>query len=462
MGGAGNNWAVFAHEFGHQLSLSHTGDSAPAWCPLYPSLMSYAFSYSFDGDGNAVHFSNGDFRDTILDERHLKEKLPYPYEKLKYLANRPYRFMLKDNGDGTTLIDWNQNGKFDEGEVEADINYGGSTYCGTRREHEAIGSAPSLAYVGDTCFLAAADQTKDHLWIKSYLGDEKWSDKRDIPGSGTERDPVLVGGKDFGLIFHHHLYGWHVTRFTGADIGNSAKIPDLPACEINACRVGDRVMIVSRHDDDTLEYRWLTFKDNDFSKPETTPAARLETRSLVTPGLGVDPADGRILLVTSLQNSHGSPFCMRVTWLKAQGDKVWEQEMKWTRGEASGNGCCSRPVVAFNNAGQLNIFHHGGPDASGQMIAYRTSRIANQALDEGWLTCKLYDEWTRSRVAVGFASGPQGAIFAYRWDAGGPHINWLATAHNGFGIDPEPMRDFNDGEKMSLWGIRHSILYMRP
>jgi hypothetical protein len=78
MGGAGNGFAVFSHEFGHQLSLSHTGDSSAAWCPLYPSLMSYAFSYSFDGDGNRVHFSDGSFRATPLDERHLVEKLPYP------------------------------------------------------------------------------------------------------------------------------------------------------------------------------------------------------------------------------------------------------------------------------------------------------------------------------------------------------------------------------------------------
>ncbi len=73
----------------------------------------------------------------------------------------------------------------------------------------------------------------------------------------------------------------------------------------------------------------------------------------------------------------------------------------------------------------------------------------------------LYDVWTRSRVPVAFARGPQGAIFAYRWDAGGEHINWLATAHDGFGIDREPMRDFDDGERISKWGIRHWILTMR-
>ncbi len=460
MGGAGNNWAVFAHEFGHQLSLSHEGDSAAAWCPLYPSIMNYAFSYGFDGDGNKIHFSNGEFRETVLDEHKLVEKLPYPYEHVKYLANWPFRFPVKDNGDGTTLIDWNQNGKFDDGPVEADINYGGSTYCGNRLNHEYTGSAPALAYVGDVCYLVAADQSKDHLWIKSYQGDEKWSEKRDVPASGTERDPVIVGGKDAGLIFHHHLYGWHVNRFTDKEVGSPVKVPDVPTCELSACRVGDRILLVSRHDDDGLEYRWLTFKDNDPAKPSVTPAVKLDARSLVPPGLGVDPADGRILLVSSMPNSRGANFCMRITWISVQGDRLWEQETKWTRGEGSGNGCCSRPVVAFTNAGQLNIFHQGGPDGNGQMIAYRTSRVGNDKLDEGWLTCMLYDVWTRSRVGVAFANGPQGAIYSYRWDAGGTN-NMLQTAHNGFGIDNQPMRDFNDGEKISKWGIRHSILNIR-
>src|SRR5450432_1106844 len=79
-GGSGANHAAFAHELGHQLGLSHTGDSAPAWCPLYPSIMNYAFNYSFDGDGEKIHFSDGRFaalrgrpspfelRETALDE----------------------------------------------------------------------------------------------------------------------------------------------------------------------------------------------------------------------------------------------------------------------------------------------------------------------------------------------------------------------------------------------------------
>jgi hypothetical protein len=40
-------------------------------------------------------------------------------------------------------------------------------------------------------------------------------------------------------------------------------------------------------------------------------------------------------------------------------------------------------------------------------------------------------------------------------------MNMVQTAFNGFGIDTEPMRDFDDGALISKWGIRHSILWMR-
>lgn len=467
MGGAGFGWDVFSHEFGHQLGLSHEGDSEAAWCPTYTSLMSYAFSYGFDGAHEKVHFSDGRFRATVLDEHQLVEWLPYPFEQVAYLGKPPYRFTLKDNSQGEgggTLIDWNQDGRFEPQDrtVEADINYGGSSHAGIRRDQELTGSGPSLAYVGGTCYLLSAAQTRDHLWLKAYKGAEQWAEKRVIPNSGTEREAVLVGGKDFGLVLHHHLYNWRVTRFTDAEVETPVAVPNLPGLELNACRVGERVLLVARHEDDSLEYRWLTFKDNDFGKPQVTDAVKLEARSLVTPGLAVDPADGSVVMATSRPNSRGANYCMRVTRLAVQGDRLREGETVWTRGEGSGNGCCSRPVVAFSSTGQLTIFHQGGPDDTGQMIAYRTTRVGNKALDEGWLTVMLYDVWTRSRVPVGFANGPQGAVFAYRWDAGVNRENMLQTCHSGFGIDDKPMRDFDDGAKIGLWGIRHSILWMRP
>jgi hypothetical protein len=464
MGGCGANWQVFAHELGHQLSLGHSGDSAPAWCPLYPSLTNYAFSYSINGDGNAINFSAGAFRETVLEESKLVERLPYPHERLKFLSGPPFRFSIKDDGNGATLIDWNQNGKFDEQPVVADINYGSATSAGNRRTHDLIGSGPALAYVGDQCLIATLNQIQDAVSIRTYLGEEKWSDRRQAPGTATNDDPILVGGPDVAYLFVRQPQGWGVSRIAptpDAKIEPAFTLADLPRTDLSAARVNDRILLISRYDDDRLVYHWLDWKD----KFVLSAPNELEVRSQVPVGLAQHPGDKRVVMATSMTNSKGGAMCMRVTWLTVRGGKLVAGDTRWTRGEQSGNNCTTRPVVAFNSDGQLFIFHTGWPDANGQMTAWRTRQVGNRQLDEGWHTCLLYDVWTRTRRPVGFADGPKGAIYAFRWDSGDVYEwrnNMLVTAHNGYGIDTEPMRDFNDSEKMSRYGLVHSILWMLP
>jgi hypothetical protein len=104
------------------------------------------------------------------------------------------------------------------------------------------------------------------------------------------------------------------------------------------------------------------------------------------------------------------------------------------------------------------------PGLEAQMNFTRTRRIGNAKLDDGWLSSTLYDVWTRTRRPLAFAAGAQGALFAFRWDAAEAHglrVNGLLVAHQGFGIDPEPMRDFDDGAKIRLHGLAHSILWMQ-
>jgi hypothetical protein len=181
-----------------------------------------------------------------------------------------------------------------------------------------------------------------------------------------------------------------------------------------------------------------------------------------------DPDTKRLVLATSDRSPLGHDWCLRVNWLDREGDTLREAESRWTRGESAINHCTTRPVVAFRPTGpthELNLFHTGWFAPSGLTTAWRTRQVGNRALDDGWLTCLLYDEWTLTRVGVAFVCGPQGAIYSYRWDPvdhGDMTVNMLQTAHNGWGIDSEPMRDFDDGAKITRWGIRHSILFMRP
>lgn len=469
MGGSGNGWAVFAHELGHQLSLSHTGDSAPGWCPLYPSLMNYAYSYSFDGDGNRPHFSNGEFRALELDERHLSERLPFAWERVKFLANHPFRFTLADNGDGTTNIDWNHNGAFDDGEVIADINYGGSTHAGVRKTYALIGSAPALATIGDRCFLAAATPKQNAVTVASCRGDEQWTAVTEVASSATRFDPVLVGGAERGVLFVRRFDGWAIADVragAGTDavpvVSPLRPLPALTAGDVSALAVGERLLLLARRDDGAIERRWLAPGD----APQLGEPTALALQSAVPPGLTIDPRDGSIVVVSSARHPKNGAFCMQTSTLRVDGDDVVETPAAWTH-DGRVCHCTSRPVPVFTGVGGaplLTIFHTGWTDANGTWTGWRTTRVGNVAHDGGWLTCQLYDEWTRSRVALGFADGPQGAFYAFRWDPGDHgewKVNTLFVAAGGYGIDEQPMRDFDDGAKIGLWGIRHSILTMR-
>lgn len=463
MGGCGQGFAVFAHEFGHQLSLSHTGDSEPAWCPLYPSLMNYAFNYALGGDPAAVRFSNGEFRELQLDETRLTERVPFAFERVKYLAAPPFRFTLAADGPTSTKVDWNHDGAFSDEPVAADINYGGSTSCGVRRDLGGvlIGAAPSLAYVDGTCYLATLDTTQANVVVRAYRGSESWDAPRALPTSSTNDDPLLVGAWGKGWVFLRRTLGWQVCAFDAQETKEPAEVAELPLRDLSVALVAERLLCVTRDSDDALEVFWLDSPE----RLQARPGGVLDLRSQVPVGIGVEPSSGRVVLASAAPNARSVPMCLRVSWFELDGDLLRLVESRWVRGESSGTNCTTRPVIAFDAAGQLNVFHTGMPQADGQMTAWRTRRIGNAALDEGWLTCLLYDVWTRTRRPLAFACGPQGALFAFRWDAAEAHgmrVNQLLVAHDGFGLDRAPMRDFDDGEQIRLHGLVHSLLWMRP
>jgi len=457
MGGAGAHWAAFAHELGHQLSLSHEGDSGAAWCPLYPSLMNYAFNYQLGGDGEAIRFSDGRFRSVELREAALVERLPFPLQEVQYLAAPPFRFTLAADGDAAVRIDWNQNGRFDEGTVEADVNYGGSTYCGVRRNVEVCAAAPALFVLGGVTQLVTVDPRCTAVSVRACEGDGKWAAPRSIPNSPTRDDPVAVGAGDEGFVFFRTQRAWNVARVTKDAIDRPIELPALGTRGLGATACGERILVVTRGDDDGLAARFFAWQ----AKDKLGPVLPLPCRSHVPPGLAVEPGTGRIVMATSAEKD-GHDWCLRVDWLALEGDGVRVVESAWTRG-AHVNHCTTRPVVAFHGD-ELNLFHTGWFDGNGLTTAWRTRRIGNRTLDDGWLTCLLYDQWTLTRVGVAFADGPQGAIYSYRWDPGDHgdmKVNMVQTAHNGWGLDAAPMRDFDDCAKITQWGIRHSILLMR-
>lgn len=469
MGGSGAHAAAFAHELGHQLGLSHTGDSSPAWCPLYPSIMNYAFNYSLDGDGEKIRFSDGRFATLELSETALVEHLSFPLADLAYLAQGPFHFTLKDDGGGGTWIDWNHDGVFDERPVVADVNYGGSTYCGTRHDLDRCGAGPVLVRVGDVIHLVTLDQPQQELSIRAFQfhpgGREgKWSDPRPIPKSATNFEPVVIGTRDAGYVLLRRAPGWMVSRFDASSIAEPVLLGDLPSCDLSGRAIDERLLLVSRHDDGKLSTRWLDEKPASDAKPSCvlSPGPDLDFTSDVPVDFARDPKSGRIALAGAGRNPDQHPLCMKVAWFEKKDDgRFAKVEQRWVGGDHGVINCSTRPVVKFTEAGQLTIFHTGMPDENGEFTAWRTQRIPEQSLRDGWLVCLLYDVWTRTRRPVAFEIAPEGAVYAYRWDASKEKMNMVQTAHNGFGIDAEPMRDFDDGALISRWGISQSILCMR-
>lgn len=462
-GSAGANWAAFGHEIGHQLGLSHTGDSRPVWCPLYPSLMNYAFNYNLGGDSNAIRFSDGRFADVSLSESSLSEHLPIKFHELTYLSKGPFYFSLEDDGNSGTRIDWNHNGRFDEGPVTADINYGSSTNCGTRRKSGFLGAGPALTRIGDQMVMATLNQAQDAISLRFYEGQEKWSQPRPVPQSDSDTQPVLVGTQSSGYLLFRRQGTWNILNFDANQIGPAYALP-VHAEQLSAGLVDERILIIGKHADETLSTWWLDPRDNDSSNHfALVPGPRLGTMSAVPVAFDIDPQTNQLVLATAGIPIGSKKQSLRMSWYSLIDQQLVLDETRWVGGSKGGVACSTRPTVRVTDQGELYIFHTGTPRADGQMIAYRTKQIANRDLRDGWLVSMLYDIWTRTLCPVAFESSPQGAVYAFRWDAGDHayKVNELLLCHNGLGIDAEPMRDHDDAALITRWGIRHSILYLK-
>lgn len=112
--GNSNGKQKLAHELGHTLNIQHKGDPAGYdinGAPHYPSLMNYAYDYSFKGSGENVQFSNGS-RDP-LNPGLLDEGTDYspPGSDVSFLTQEPYYFA--SNPKSPRQFDWNRDGTFE-------------------------------------------------------------------------------------------------------------------------------------------------------------------------------------------------------------------------------------------------------------------------------------------------------------------------------------------------------------
>lgn len=461
--GAHGLYATFLHEFGHQLGLDHTGQWSPAWCPLYTSLMNYAYSYQLNGKSDDIRYSTGEFAATVLHETNLSEKLPYPYEKVKFLEGPPYRYRLKADGD-VTWIDWNRNGVFDTAPVRADINYGYSTSGGNRKFlGDNTIAAPFLCALNDKLFLFYVREG-GALVMRTYEGAEKWSNASDI-ALGVIGDPVAASdGKEIhlfypvrdGIVYRHGV----PPKWSEAML-----LPDTRGQSPSAVFYKGKVILFC-HTDAKSEVTYRIIAGSNIS------AARgLGITSTVPPGATVDPLKDELLVGTAQDQDPKRPTryqVRRFVWASEEKGLV-QCSFEWVGGESGSERGSRRPVLIFETSpdvgadGRLHYIVAGIiTDQDPKACYYDCMTITDKTYNNGWLTKRYYDEWTQSASAPAACWFNNDIVLASRWfgDAPASKNNGLYIAHFGLGIQNEPMGDFDDVGFIVKYGLERSILWL--
>lgn len=505
-GGCGDNglYATFTHEFGHQLGLDHNGYWGAVGCPTYPSLMNYPYNYQLNGRGDDIRYSDGRLSSIVLDETNLNERLPLPMEQVAFLAGPPYHYHLKPSGDGkSTLVDWNWNGVFGEKGISADINYGYSTTAGLRHTIGKTYCAPTLTTVGTgrkarlLLFVgrlpegasliapeAAGGQAglstdqPGRLRVRVWLGKDpstdgdNWSDERNVEAKDVTGEASAATGSADTWVSYPTLPRVRIRRVSldpaGLPVvGEALDVPNTANAQPTLARVGHRlVLLLWRGPEAPIGVRVLVEGPNGLSVGEEVS---LPITSTVPPGAVAGAMDGAMpsLWVALAQNQDaGRPSRWQVRRMVLGNDgALAERDREWVGGESGQERGTGRLLVLWESnrafpQGQLYVFGRGDPGGP-WACHYVATRIADKAVNGGWLTRRYYDEWTQSRSAPAACFFRGDVAFASRWygNVHGTENDNVFVGFYGTGIDREPMGDFDDIGLIRDAGLTHSITY---
>lgn len=230
------HWQEFLHEFGHQLDLVHDGyyGSGSGWTSdtgsaIYPSLMSYTYSYGYDNQGEWVRYSDGKRASLVLNPRHLSERLPFPFDDVRFLGAEPYHYRITPTPDGKeTLIDWNWNGVLGEPDVSANVKYTHGTDFGPSLNIGTTTAAPILVAHGGAVkirpLLIYAQGAA--LIARSWIGHnrdtqgDRWSETGADYASGIVGDPTAAYlGNGVTWVAYSTAQGVTIRKVTLNDAG---------------------------------------------------------------------------------------------------------------------------------------------------------------------------------------------------------------------------------------------------
>ena len=469
-------WAVFVHEFGHQMGLDHEGFWKNGLCPIYTSLMNYAYSYSLEDDRNKIHYSDGRLAGYVLKETDLDETIPLPYEQVKFLEKGPYYFRLKPNGK-TTLIDWNWNGIFGEKHIRADINYSYSTNAGLRDDVGKTKTSPwlfvhkgkafALFGTNDAPVNLKADPTLSvtnpgRLMLRRLRKPFDWDQTWTIELGGLIGDPVAASHDGRIWIVYQTPVGVMLRQVE--IIGNELSMtqPTL----VNA----DPTLVptVGEFHDKSFLFLWnpstgvVQYRSFATQAFQTLTAKSTNPVSMCTDTI----ADEAVIGLAQNQDA------VRVNrWqirrYKLINTELKETGMEWVDGENGQARGVGRLIVLFDASrdagpkGRIYLYGRGMTNATTPWACtYVAQQIADKTVSGGWKVKRYYDEWTQTRSAPAAAWFGGDTIWAYRWVDGGQGAtdNTFHVGYKALGIQDEPMGDHDDLTFFRTFGIQYSII----
>lgn len=475
-GGCGMNalWAVFMHEFGHQIGMDHNGFWGPAFCPIYRSLMNYAYSYSLEDDYNKIAYSKGELAGFTLRETDLSEEIPLPYERVKFLEKGPYRFRLKPNGK-TTLIDWNWNGVFGEKHIRADINYSYAIGAGRRDDVGKSNTAPWLAVHRNEAYVfygqpnAPGDKKSDptlsnnnpgKLFMRKLIEPFKWEDPVKLSDE-LAGDPVAASHNGYLVAFFPSTRG--ILKKTIGVESEPEVVSSNPALMPTVGTSGKRLYLFL-WDPTTQEVTYRTMLAGKWEAEH-----KLVEKSTIPVGFAVDTVKKQVVIGMAQDQDKTRVSRWQVRWFKEASGNLEEQGMDWIEGEKGQSRGKSRCTLLFETgkdagpAGRLRFFAQGMTSAASPWACtYVAEQITDKTVRGGWIVKRFYDEWTQSRSAPAAAWFKGDIIWSYRWVDGGQGAtdNNLHVGYQATGIESTPMGDHDDIAYFREFGIRNSILYM--
>lgn len=470
MGGCGGSglYATFLHEFGHQVGLTHAGGQLPALCPTYTSLMSYAYSYGFDGDANRIHYSRGEFAATVLDETRLLERLPYPIDRIGFLGNQPYRFHLEADGP-STKIDWNRDGRFAREPVRADIT---DVYGANGGERFPVGKtvfAPVLVEHGADVLLFATRRDGKLVWRRG-TGVGTWTEETVLSSVTPSGDPALCSRGGLLWLFVPTVDGVAVLRARDPGQLEASKpelLPDTKGSSVSAVTLADRVLLLL-WDGPHAPIRFMDARSSSSPSPLDTLG---DLTSTFAPGAVEDPVTAELLVgVGATRTKDGvERSAWRVHRLRAAAGRFTEVSVQTVGGEASGWCGNSRPVLLVEHGPsalvdrRLHFIARGmGAAPDDHVCFYEAITIGDATEDDGFRLRRFYDEWTTTKSPVGACFHDGDLLLAFRWfgNVHGDEDDNLLVSHHGFGIDATVLRDFDDVSEIANIGLAHSIPWL--